>query len=50
MKKVFSCIMLLLCAFTVQAQTDFKEDFGTLPKGKYGANSAVTLSLNSGNW
>lgn len=50
MKKAISCIALLLCAFVLQAQTDFKEDFSTLAKGKYGTNNAATLSLNSGDW
>ena len=51
MKKIISCITLLLCAFTAQA-ADFSEDFSTLPKGKYGtgSNGAVTLSLPSGDW
>lgn len=42
--------MLLCCAFAVQAQTDFKEDFSSLPKGRYGQNNTVTVSLNSGDW
>ena len=50
MKKAISCIALLLCAFVLQAQTDFKEDFSSLPKGKYGANNTITLSLPSGDW
>ncbi|MBO4564803.1 MAG: hypothetical protein J5720_05165 [Bacteroidaceae bacterium] len=50
MKKMLSCIAVLLCAFSVHAQTDFKEDFSSLPKAKYGANSAVTLSIPSGEW
>ena len=50
MKKILSCIAVLLCAFSAHAQTDFKEDFSSLPKGKYGANSAVTLSIPSGDW
>ena len=49
MKKIISCITLLLCAITAQA-TDFFEDFSTLSKGKYGFSSTVTLSLNSGDW
>ncbi len=50
MKKIISTITLLLCAFVLQAQTDFKEDFSSLSKGKYGANGGVTLSLPSGDW
>jgi hypothetical protein len=48
----FSTLLLLLCAFVAQAQTDFKEYFSTLPKGKYGAggSGAATLSLPSGDW
>ena len=34
----------------MQAQTDLKEDFSSLAKGKYGTNSAAALSLNSGDW
>ena len=50
MKRIFISIILLCCAFAVQAQTDFKEDFSSLAKGKYGTNNAATLSLPSGDW
>ncbi len=50
MKKIISTITLLLCAFVLQAQTDFKEDFSSLSKGKYGTNNVATLSLPSGDW
>ena len=50
MRKLFTSIILLCCAFAVQAQTDFKEDFSSLTKGKYGSSAAATVSLNSGDW
>ena len=50
MKKMLSYIAVLLCAFSAHAQTDFKEDFSSLPKAKYGTNGAVTLSIPSGDW
>ena len=51
MKQIFLSIILLCCAFAVQAQTDFKEDFSSLTKGTtYGSSSAETVSLPSGNW
>ena len=49
MKKILSSIALLLCAFVAQA-TDLSENFSSLAKGKYGTNSAETLSLPSGDW
>ena len=49
MKKIISCIALLLCAFVAQA-ADITEDFSSLAKGKYGASSEVTVSLPSGEW
>ena len=49
MKKIISCIALLLCAFVAQA-ADITEDFSSLAKGKYGASSAEAVSLPSGEW
>ena len=49
MKKMLSYIAVLLYAFSAQA-ADLSEDFSSLPKGKCGANNAVTLSLPSGDW
>ena len=49
MKKLISCITLLLCAFVAQA-ADITEDFGTLAKAKYGASSEQTVTLPSGEW
>lgn len=49
MKKIISCVTLLLCALMAQA-ADFSENFSSLSKGKYGASNAVTLSLPSGDW
>lgn len=49
MKNILSSIALLLCAIVVQA-ADFSENFSSLAKGKYGPNSAATLSLPSGDW
>lgn len=49
MKKIISCIALLLCAFAAQA-ADLSEDFSSLAKGKYGASSAEAVSLPSGEW
>ena len=49
MKKFLSSIALLLCAFIAQA-ADLSEDFSSLAKAKYGANSQETISLPSGEW
>ena len=49
MKKMLSCIALLLCAFSAQA-ADMSENFSSIEKGRYGANNAVTLSIPSGDW
>ena len=50
MKKLISSIALLFCAFVAQAQTDFKEDFSSLAKGKYGTSSEQAVTLPSGEW
>ena len=49
MKKIISCIALLLCAFVAQA-ADITEDFSSLAKGKYGASSEQSVTLPSGEW
>ena len=49
MKKIISCIALLLCAFVAQA-ADITEDFSSLAKGKYGASSEQLVMLLSGEW
>ena len=49
MKKIISCITLLLCAFVVHA-ADVTEDFSTLAKAKYGASSEQSVTLPSGEW
>ena len=50
MKKLFTSIILLCCAFVAQA-ADLSENFSSLTKGTtYGSSSAETVSLPSGNW
>ena len=49
MKKFFTTIMLLCCAFAAQA-VDLKEDFSTLTKNSYGNIAEEIVSLNSGAW
>ena len=49
MKKIISCIALLLCAFVAQA-ADITEDFSSLAKGKYGASTEQSVTLPSGEW
>ena len=49
MKKIISCITLLLCAFVAHA-ADFTEDFSALAKAKYGASSEQSVTLPSGEW
>ena len=50
MKKLFTSIILLFCAFVAQA-ADLSENFSSLTKGTtYGSSSAETVSLPSGNW
>jgi len=49
MKKIISCIALLLCAFVAQA-ADITEYFSSLAKGKYGASSEQSVTLPSGEW
>lgn len=50
MKKLVSCIALLLCALLAQA-ADLSEDFSSLTKGTtYGSSTAATVSLPSGDW
>lgn len=49
MKKIISCISLLLCTLMVQA-ADLSENFSSLAKGKYGSNSEQTVTLPSGDW
>ncbi len=50
MKKLTIFFALLVCALFAQAQTNLSEDFSSLAKGKYGANSEVSVSLPSGEW
>lgn len=50
MKKLTIFFALLVCALFAQAQTDLSEDFSSLAKAKYGANSEVSVSLPSGEW
>ena len=50
MKKLVSCIALLLCALLAQG-ADLSEDFSSLTKGTtYGSSTAATVSLPSGDW
>ena len=49
MKRIVSCIVLLLCAFITQA-ADLTENFGSLPKGKYGSSGEQSVVLPSGDW
>lgn len=49
MKKLFTTIMLLCCAFAAQA-VDLKEDFSTLTKNSYGGSAEETVTLTSGDW
>ena len=54
MKHQLTKTLIIICLSTLGMLTaqaaDLSEDFSSLPKAKYGSNSAVTLSLPSGDW